>query len=156
MRKALVLLLAILLLLPGCNNNSRKTAKKNEMVKDAVEVLEDFWREECLISSENNGYFEIKNTRVIYLKDTDIQEFENVSCIVDFVLYTDYYETHPYYMDIGAWNTVLVYQDGTMEVTHNPVLKYRSRTYSGDMTDIVDRVVDYRDQYNCVKDLRDD
>lgn len=156
MRKVFVLLLAVVLLLPGCDKDTRKT-EKNEIAEEAVDVLKDFWEDKYQDADYlEDGYFEIKNTRVIYIQETDIQEFENVSCIVDFVLYTNYLGTAPYYLDVGTNNAVVVYRDGTTEVSHNPILIYRSRTYNNDLSGIVDHIVDYHDQYNCVEDLLND
>lgn len=104
---------------------------------------------------EYNGYFEIKNTRVIEIGDTDIELFKDIDYIVEFVLFTDYFGSAPYYSSIGISDTVVVYSDGTMEVPNmNLLTAYRSRYYSTDFSDIIKKVYDCKDKYNCVEYLK--
>ena len=98
-------------------------------------------------------YFEIKNTRVLTIKENDSEQFSNIAYIIEFEIYTDIMGTAPYYYDWNYNDTVVVYQDGTMEVKTNPLIVYRSTTYSNDFSPFIEKIDDYQQQYNCTKTL---
>lgn len=133
------------------NDNSQK-----ELVDDAIEELKLSWEDiyDNLIF-ETDRYFEIKNTRVIEITKNDIEEFEDVDCIIEFVLYTDYFGAAPYYSCIGLSDSVIVYNNGDMEVSSINLLRsYSGRYYTYDYSDIIKAVNDYGDKYNCVENLK--
>ncbi len=67
--------------------------------------------------------------------------FENVYCVIDFVILSDYFGTAPYYCDAGIDNCVVVYRDGTMVVSRQSLFnQYRARTYSNDFSAIIEKV----------------
>ncbi len=136
------------------------------LVEDAIEILEEHWEESYeedlgISWSEPDGHFEIKNTRVIKIKDNikeddkAYQYFGDVEYVIEFVLFTDYLASAPYYKDYGLSNSVLVYEDGDLEVSpHNLFDLYKNYTYSFDYSEIIDEIVDYGDKFNCVKKLK--
>ena len=153
MKKFFSLLLVICLVfsLSSCgNDNSQK-----ELVDDAIKELKSTW-ENIYDNSKikTDGYFAIKNTRVISIKENNTEEFENIDYIVEFVLYTDYSGSAPYYKNVGIYDTVVVYKDGTMEVQRNLINLYRSKYFSNDFSDFIKSIDDYGDKYNCIEDLK--
>ena len=114
----LLLVLCLIFSLSACGTNEKNIASK------AVSVLKNHW--EAVYDQPNletDGYFEIKNTRVINIKENTTEEFKNIDYIVEFVLYTDYYGSAPYYQIVGTDDTVVVYKDGTMEVQRKNLIK---------------------------------
>ena len=154
MKKVCYLLLALCLIfsLSACSNdNSQK-----ELVDDAIKELKSTWKDiydETYVKTD--GYFEIKNTRVIEIMKNDIEEFEDVDYIIEFVLYTDYFGSAPYYSYVGMSDSVIVYDNGDMEVSRINLLRvYSSKHYTYDYSDIIEAVNDYGDKYNCIEKLK--
>ncbi len=148
---AIFLLISLLAGMSACVNGG-----KDETVLQAVRELKEAWKQEYATKSANaDGYFEIKNTRVIHIKDNSVPQFENVACIVEFVLYTDYYGSAPYYWNVGYMDSVTVYKDGTMEVNSmNPLKIYSGKTYSYDFSGFVAAVSDHGSEYNQTEKLK--
>ena len=148
---SLILVLCLIFSLSACNNNSQE-----KMIKDAIDNLKFEWRERYYISkTENDGYFEIKNTRVIKFKDNDVDLFENVNYIIEFVLFTDNYGLAPYYSCAQNSNSVIVYKDGSLDVLQaNLLLEYTATRGVYDYSNIVESVKDYGEKYNCVEILK--
>ena len=174
MKKAVIILLLFVMMfsfvscgiieLNGNNseivNNSQESSKNDTQVREAIKNLKDKWRDiynEELKDRDYNhdGYFEIKNTRVINIKNNTIEEFKDVSCIVEFILYTDYFFSAPYYEDAGTYNSVTIYKDNTMEVNSgNPMRRYRSKHYTSDFSEFIESIEDYHDKYNQIVNLK--
>ena len=160
MKKALLIILSFILAfcLTACDNNipSDNNIPK-ELVDDAIEELKSEWKDIYNANQnhiECDGYFEIKNTRIIEIDKTDIEMFKDIEYIIEFVLYTDYFGSAPYYSSIGLSDSVIVYGNGAMEVSGRNLLEvYRAHTFDSDFSDIVKEVYDCRDKYNCVEYL---
>ena len=103
---------------------------------------------------ETDGYFEIKNTRVITIKENEIELFKDVDYIIEYELYTDYMGSAPYYENCGVKNNVVVYKNGTMDVTNSLIRMYRSKTYQTDYSGFIEAIDDYQGQYNCIEKLK--
>lgn len=157
MKKSLFIILSFILVfaLSACGNNNQ-----NELVADAIAELKYEWEDiynSDRLSTDCDGYFEIKNTRIIEIKKTDTELFEDVEYIIEFVLYTDYFGSAPYYSSAGVSDSVVVYKDGTMEVAKSNFFNlYRMKTYSSDYSDIIEEVTDLENKYNCVEYLKTD
>ena len=150
MKRILTVLLAltIVICLTACGVKTDRVASK------AVKELEDRWEEIYDKSPDlSDKHFEIKNTRVITIKDNDTEQFKDIEYVVEFVLFTNYFGTAPYYSDAGLYNNVIVYKDGTMEVTNNYFKRYREVTFNSDFSDIIESIDDLDDKYNCEKEL---
>lgn len=146
---SLLLVLCLTFSLSACGTD------KNDIVSKAVSVLENHWEDLYEDSKvETDGHFEIKNTRVVNIKENNTEEFKNIDYIVEFILYTDYYGSAPYYQNVGIDDTVVVHKDGTMEVQKNLINLYRSKYYSNDFSDFIKSIDDYGDKYNCIEDLK--
>lgn len=139
----------------SANAEKKPTEKHDAVITKAIEELKDYWEdlyEESKV--ENDGYFEIKNTRIITIKDNDTELFDNIKYIIEFELYTDYMGSAPYYEDVGVYNTVVVYEIGKMDVESNLIRAYRNKTYQTDYSGFIKSVDDYHGYYNCVKKLK--
>ena len=153
MKKRLLILLLIPIMMLSLMQVGCAFGKDNT-VKDATSVMEKYWTDLYLKHDTGDGYFEIKNTRVVYLKDNDTEMFKDVRCIVEYELYTDFYSSAPYYINVGMYNNVVVYNDGTMEVQSNVIRNYFNKTFDYECPDFIDKIEDLKDEYNCSKRLR--
>ena len=157
-RFALLLVVVIAFLCASCsaNTENKPTEQHDAVITKAMEELKDCWEGLYKESKvETDGYFEIKNTRVLTIKENNIAPFDKVKYIIEFELYTDYYGSAPYYEDVGVYDTVVVYDDGTMEVeASNLIRAYRSKTYQTDYAGFIQTVDDYRGYYNSVEKLK--
>lgn len=155
MKKAALIILSFVLVLclTACDNNA-----SSKPVNDAIRELKAEWTDiynSQLNGLECDGYFEIKNTRVVKIDKTDIEIFSDIDYIIEFVLYTDYFASAPYYSSDGGYDSVIVYKDGSMEISRSNLLRtYRSRYFNSDFSDIIKEVYDYGDKYNCVEHLK--
>ncbi len=145
------LVLVLILSLTACSSGG-----KNATVEDAITELKDFWKEQYSDSyfEKSDGYFEIKNTRVLTIKENDIEKFKDVKYIVEFEIYTDHFATAPYYTRANIDNNVVIYEDGTMQVETNMIEMYRNNYFSTDYSDFLDSVKDYGVEYNCAENLK--
>jgi len=146
---AIFLVLAMVLCFAGCE-------EEDEGITQAVEALKAAWTEYYRDSAvENDGYLQIVNTRKILFKENSVSGMKNIAYIVEFVLYTDYYGSAPYYIQTaGVMDTVIVYKDGRMEVGSNPLKAYSQQYYSWDYSSFVASVEDLGSQYNMTENLQ--
>ena len=167
-----LLLLALLLSVQTClAENKEKPASPaaggeyDEIVLPAIEALKDAWRE---IYGEypdmylgHTGYLEIKNTRILRIREdlSGAKEaaetlFGDVDCLVEFMLYTDYYGSEPYYAGVGMYDCVALRRDGAVKaLSKNPLEFYRSRTYDADYSGIIEEIIDLNGEYNAAYHL---
>lgn len=146
-----LLVFSFVLTLSACGDNPH-----DELIDKAIKELQSLWQELYDNSDiETERYFEIKNTRVMELKKNDVEDFKNIDYIIEFVLFTDYYGASPYYSNVGISDSVIVYNDGTMEVPSNNLFRaYTGKTYVYNYEGIIETVTDYGDEYNCVEILK--
>ena len=154
---SLILILAI----TGCSratNGNKANIGSDKRVVEAIETITEFWENDYVKNKIEDRYLKIINTRVINIKNNINSEeifnkddlFENVDYIVEFELLSNYFDTAPYYSNVGTNNCVIVYKDGTAMVQRNPLLLYRSATYSNDFSSIIESIEDFDEQYNHI------
>ena len=160
MKKTLSIFLSLCLMLCLCACGSDNSGEKNKskekndnkydkIIKSAIADLTEHWDEEFDKSSvENDKYLEIKNTRIISIKDNDIDYFKDVDYVVEFIILTDYYGSAPYYNVTTQYNNVVFYKDGSRKITSDFFRRYTSITYSTDYSDIIHSIKDFDDTYN--------
>lgn len=144
----LLMLVGLMLILTACG--SKKKAESPEVQK-GIDALTEKWEE--IYSDgryEGDKHLEIRNTRVVQVNpDTAVAEFQDVDYIVEFILFTDYFGSGPYYENVGVYDSVMVYKDGTVLVeARNPLSVYRGINYITDFSDIIESISDYGDAYN--------
>ena len=164
MKKCIAIIAVIILVLcfTACGKQDTESAgtnkeipKHHEIVTEATAQLMEYWKQSYKESDiEKDGYFEIKNTRVITIKENEIELFKDVAYIIEYELYTDYMGSAPYYENCGVNNNVVVYKNGTMDVVNNLILAYRNKTYQTDYSDFIEAIDDYHGQYNCTEKLK--
>ena len=146
MRKRIFIFLLCIIL---CTGFACAEAGDDEMIRRAMDVLWNEW----IIQSEAigfEGYLRIMNTRVVELADNDVDLFEGMEAIVEFVIYTDYFNNAPYYVEPNVYDSVAVYEDGSCAVqTFSLFERYRSKYFEIDYSKLIERVTDYYDAYNC-------
>ena len=125
----------------------------DSVIKEAIDALKDEWKNHY---EEHNGdgYFEIKNTRVIVIKDNDNKYFDNIKYIIEFVLFTDYYGTSPYYSEAHILNSVIYYESGEIKPINNYLRLYSSKTFDYDYSKIIEIIVDCGSKYNVKETLK--
>ena len=148
---AIFMLLVLIFTLAACNQNSQH----HEMITKAIDLVKSNWTAYYIEDPAfGDGYFEIKNTRVITIKENDIELFADLAYIIEFDIYTDLYGSAPYYADAGLDDCVVVYKNGAMDVVRNVIQTYRNTTYQSDFSAFIETIDDYHEQYNCITDLR--
>ena len=154
MKKILALLLILCLFLCGCSaksDNAPEIEKWQEnYIKDATKAITDFWKSEYDSISISNNHLEIKNTRIITIKENNNDYFSDIECIVEFVLFSNYLNTAPYYTNAGTNDCVIFYKDGSIEVSPNYFNLYRRRTYISDFSDVIDAIYDFDSHFNKI------
>lgn len=151
MKKSITLILAVILCIGAMVCGCAKKADDGEIDK-ACEILGERWKEvydESPFAVGDDRHLEIKNTRIVHIKDTGLEELENVDYVIDFVLFTNYTGTAPYYTVSDFYNTVTVYKDGTMN-QDTDVFAIFTGAYGNDFEKLVKSVEDCEAEYNRV------
>ena len=157
---AILVLAAVVLSVAACGSQnalpSDPNLQHNEIVKTATEQLKSTWKEYYADPKNDytDGYFEIKNVRVITIKNNDIELLKDLAYIIEYELYTDYMGSAPYYENCGVNNNVVVYKNGTMKVASNFIRVYRGKTFQTDYSGFIESIDDYHGQYNCTEILK--
>ena len=139
----IILLIGIILCFSACDNSTH-----NDIITNAITELENTWETNYQNANINTDkYFEIKSTRIISIKENDIDEFNNVNYVVEFVLFTNYFDTAPYYSCLGQWDCVIVYENGDMEVPRKNIFSnYSTMNFDYDYSNIIDEITEYKDK----------
>ena len=131
-------------------------AEKDEIVSKAIDALTSYWKNDVYQTS-GNGYLAIKYTRIVYIADVAAQSmpskahelFDDIHCVVEFMLLSDYYVTAPFYERAGVYECVVFHKDGTFEVQQvSPLHTYRANYFETDFSGIVARVSDRNADFN--------
>ena len=164
---AVLLLWVMLLSLAACGSPPEEgvvpmddSEITGSVVPKAVSALKGRWKDIYSESgkkygTETDGYFEIKNTRVFTIRETDVEEFRDVAYIVEFMLFTDYYGLAPYYRNVtGLDSSVVVYRSGKMEV-RELLNQYIAKYYVGNYSQLsfIESIQDYGDRFDCTEHL---
>ena len=134
----------------GCEKNY--TEKKDERVIEAIEIVKNRWNEVYEDRNIQDKYIEITNTKLINIKQNEDSIFSGMDYIVEFSLQTNFYETAPYYSDIGPRDSfVAVYNDGRKEIMEtNPFQRYIRINGPTDFSDIIESIENYHGEYDQV------
>lgn len=166
MKRVLAILLMLLCLIPGgCAR--KENSQEDKLVREAVEILKAWYVTYYAERTERfedrgilpfEGYLEINDTKVFYIKDDfclsdeDDQElaeelFGNVKCMVCFSMYSDS-GTAPYYPAGGVFDTVMVYEDGSMEAVSNPFFRFVYTRYKSSLIEVISSVSDRKSEFD--------
>lgn len=161
MKKMTMLMLLLMLIssLAGCKKNQPENgaaasgSSYEKEVETAITAIKEAWLEDRGLQ-DVDPYLEIKNTRIIFIKDNASEEFKNYDYVVEFILFSNYFGSAPYYENVGVNDSVVVYKDGHAEVQkQNPFVMYRSRTFESDFSNIIETIIDLGPEYNQLLDL---
>ena len=153
---AMIVCALMLFSLVGCQNDggSSKNKKYDKIINKAIDLVMEAWTEEYEKNNfDGDGTVQITNTRLVVIQESDgkhAEYFKDIAYIVEFVIFSDYYGTAPYYVDVGINNCVIVYKDGTMKATTNWIKAVFGVTFSYP-TDHMDKVIDCGSEYNTTK-----
>ena len=152
MKKAIGMIVSIILTLSLCACSWLQNLSYNAEVEKALGALETGWTDFYAEEKTGDGYVQVKNTRIIRFNDNMAQPWEDAKYLVEFALYTDYFNDAPYYADAGFMDTVLIYEDGRAELQKtSPLYVYRAKNYK---LDVVEEVIDLGDAYNRTWNLK--
>lgn len=151
--KIMTLLIVVIVcsaLFISCSKASNKYDKE---VEKAITAIKKEWLKDKR-SGEFKPYLEVKNTRIIFLKDNVSGDFNNYDYVIEFILFSNYFGSAPYYDDSGIKDSVVVYKDGHTEVKDkNPFKEYRSKTFESDLSGVMENITDLGSKYNQVLEL---
>lgn len=158
---------AVIIFKPGEARNQNSSTETNQqdlmLWQDTVTVAKQAVAQEWesiytdLFASRQNtdGYLEIKDTRIIEIEPNSNQYFSNVSEVVEFVLYTDYRGSAPYYSNVHLADSVVFYTDGSYEVFNRNLFEtYSANVYSWDYSDFIAEIHDLKSGFNETYYLR--
>lgn len=135
-----------------------------QLCENAINLMKETWRNE-IFTEDSDGYFEVAHTRVIHLytnSDDDrtkayLQEYftnedhSPMTAYVECTLYTDYFNSAPYYTDVMRNHCVAFYEDGTSVcLTKSPIEIFRALTFETKYNSIIKEIVDLDGDYNEV------
>ena len=124
-------------------------------IDPALSALGQKWSELYDETDNTDGYLEVKSVRIIDIKPNENELFGDIEYIVEFTLLSDYYGSYPYYQNIGNYDTVVFYKDGSIDIPTNNLFRiYSSRTYSYDYSDFIADIMDCGASYNGVLSLK--
>ena len=138
------------------DNTPKSSQKAYESIVDtAITALSNKWIEIYSEEGKDDGYLEILHTRFVDITpdmdDSVFQEIDRateIDYIVEFILYSDYFNAAPYYHNATIYDTVVVYNDGTSLVAGNLFRTYSSLTYSYDYSGFITEIADLGSTYN--------
>lgn len=157
-------ILCIILILSmgiGAFSESAETAvtdpselSENEFVELAVEQLKAKWIDTFKRRDfSENGYLQILHTQICYINPDYVpvrhNYLQDVYCMVEFTLLTDFFGLAPYYTDLAGGNAVLFMRDGTIKVDSSPFLTAQQRFSLKDFRNAIVSVTQ-TDEYNGI------
>ena len=154
---AVIALLGALLVYGLCTWQPREAAEPeaavseetDALVRQAIHHLKAAWRQEYsrLEPGYADGYMEIIHTRVITVAPNDLDFWRDITCVVEFQLFSDFLGGAPYYANTGIDDTVTFYADGHCEAGSSPFRAYGSKTFSYQF-DWIEEIQDLGTAYN--------
>ncbi len=133
------------------------STEHREYVEKAIEEMKKCQKGLHAGMSEDELYLEIKNTRLITIKDNIDEDkdiygiFKDVECVVEFMVINNSYDAAPYYFHFN--DSYAIYKDGSVKA-HNAFNLYRNRTYSTNFSGIIDEIYDFGGAFDMVCDLK--
>ncbi len=125
-------------------------AYDKERIEKARSIICEKWENEARLSHLDEVNIEIKNTRIIWIKENNNEFFSDVECIVEFVIFSDYLGSAPYMQEVQQNNVVLLKNDGSYEI--GDYIKYVFQTtYGWNHIDCISEITDYGTAFNCNK-----
>ena len=134
-------------------------SKEDIHVRKALAAVKDYWAD--IYAKSKSGMeseIHIKNTRVIRLKPTAGEcwdYLQDVAYAIDFEIYSDYFGSAPYYVNVGIGDMVLIKENGSISVEWSDAFHaYSQWCFSYDYSDLIESVEDCGSYYNQTIDVR--
>lgn len=138
----------------GCGTADDKQASDTR-VADAITAITEQWNNEYTENNIEDKYLKIVNTRIINIKENNTEAFKDIDYIVEFVLFSNYFGAAPYYQNVGIYDSVVVYRDGSKEVPQrNRIDVYRAKSYSSDFSAFIKSIEDFNEEYNQIVEIK--
>lgn len=151
----LISAMLIFVLFCSCAQEQNKSKEHDAQVHTALEEIQKHWKSVYDSSPDTEPYLEVKNTRLIFLKEDADEFLENADFIVEFILFSNYMNSAPYYENAGIHDSVVFYKDGSAEVLmNNPFQRHRSITYDSDFSSIIESIEDCGSSYDKVLEIK--
>ena len=96
MKKAIGMIISIIITMSLCACSWLQNLSYNAEVEKALGALETGWKAHYAEENSGDGYVQVKNTRVIKFNDNMAEPWEDAKYLVEFELYTDYFNAAPY------------------------------------------------------------
>lgn len=122
----------------------------------AISALTLKWKELYQQGKAGDGYLEIAHTRVLKIDasanaylSSKFDRGSEIEYIVEFVLFSDYFRSAPYYYHESLYDTVMIFKDETASVMQKNILRlYSAATYTYDYSDFVKGIINYGAEFN--------
>ena len=89
------------------------------------------------------------------MKNNNIKTFDNIKYIVEFEIYSNLYQSAPYYLNAGVSDNVVIYDDGTMDIMSHVIRNHMNNTYKFNNTsEYIKSITDCHEHYNCSEKLK--
>lgn len=151
-------LLVLVMTFSGCGtvkdtNGNVIDKQTQQYIEKALSIINTEWKSTYIKNAnafQSDKTVEIINTRVINIKENDIEDFKDIVAVVEFDILSDYYGSSPYYSNIQQHDTVTFYKDGTTK-TLDIFNRYRQKNYTTDYSGIIDNIIECGEAYNTDK-----
>ena len=131
-----------------------KTSSKQYKEADwAVDLLKGEWSQQYEKLKVKDKYLEIKNTRIINIKENDSEYFKNIDKVVEFMVLENFLQASPLYLFNGVYFDVILYRDGSTEVANSYFKQVIKKTYESNFSKEIESIDDLGDTYNTVYHL---
>lgn len=135
-------------------NTAENTFTPDPIVEQAIDAVKADWSKQYDEQNITDRYLEIKNTRVITIKNNTSDYFKDIDKIVEFVLFSNYFNSAPYYSNVNLRQTYILYKNGTGEVSETDYFnRVRQKTFSADFSAVIEKIDDCGSKYNAVYHL---
>ena len=159
MRKAIVFVLALLILcgaLLGCAAQGgadavTPTDAEKKAVEKSFEIFRAGWTDWLneRVSDAGEYVIDVKNVRIVKLKENDKDRLKDVDFIVEFLFYMNYYQPgDAYSQSVNMNDSIAFYKDGTAKLENRLIYAYQMMSYDVDTSGYIEEVRDFGAAFN--------
>lgn len=148
-------------------DQNNKYNKMDDIAESAIGALEAVWvnvYDDAAEYIEQDGSFavgredrviEIKGTRIIEINGEGTEAYKDIDYIVEFDLYSNRFRTSPYHVQEDIYNSVVVYNDGTVEASFKNILRSYADDFDSDMViGLAREIHEMGDRYDRIIDIK--
>ena len=146
-----VLILITVFTICSCGNSKTAKTDSDKKVTSAINTLTEYWSSEYANKHIGDKYLEIINTRIVNIKDTTVEDFQDIDYVVEFSLLSNFIDAQPNYYVDSFPASVIVRKDGTeVAMLKSPFNQYTAMKYTFDYSDIIESIENFHGQYDQV------